>query len=115
MNTWPVTGASTAFAMDAICSTLPGVHPQRLVVVWCERNAVGRYLIIRIDARNATLCLCEVQVFASKEVPSKYINHAMLYVRLPRCGFTLRFAFLSPVSCPEKQKCFPFCGDGRLS
>ena len=92
MNTWPVTGASKAFAMDSICATLPGVHPQRLVVVRCKKNAVGRYLVIRIDALHSVLTLCEVKVFASKEVPSKYTNHAMLYFGLPRCGVTLCFA-----------------------
>ena len=99
MNTWPVTGASTAFAMDAICATLPGVHPQRLVVVRCEKNAVGRYLVIRIDALDSVLTLCEVKVFPST---CKYINHTMLYFRLPRCGVTLCFSF----SCelPRKTK-----------
>ena len=113
MNTWPVTGASTAFAVDAICATLPGVHSQSELVVRCEKNAVGRYLVIRIDAFHSTLVLCEVQVFAFKEVPSKYTNHAVLYFRLPRCGVALCCSFSCELAA--KQKCFPFCGDGRLS
>ena len=55
--------------------------------------AVGRYLVIRIDALDGTLTLCEVKVFAPKEVPSKYINHAVLYFRLLRCGVTLFRSF----------------------
>ena len=86
--------------MDAICATLPGVHRERLVVVRCEKNAVGRYLVIRIDALDSILTLCEVKVFLSTR---KYINDAMLYFRLPRCGVTLCFALLSPVRAQQNK------------
>ena len=66
----------------------------------CEKNAVGRYLVIRIDALDGILTLCEVQVFAYK-VPSKYINHAVLFFVV-----ALRFAFLYPVRTQQNKSVF---------
>ena len=67
MDTWPTTGLSSAIAMDAICATIKGTHPERLLVIECEKNAVGRYLVVQIDDVDSILTLCEVKVFVQGE------------------------------------------------
>jgi len=65
MDTWPVNG-STPVAMDAICATLDGPRTEARYITQCEKNAVGRYLVVQIDAVNSVLSLCEVEVFAAQ-------------------------------------------------
>lgn len=64
MDTWPSTVGSSNVAMDAICATLDGPHPEARLIIQCEKNAEGRYLVIEIAATNSILILCEVEVFA---------------------------------------------------
>ncbi|KAI0242703.1 hypothetical protein LSAT2_011778 [Lamellibrachia satsuma] len=68
VNTWPTTGESSVIALDAICATLDGPHPQARVIIQCEENAIGRYLVIQIDGVNSDsyLTLCEVEVFGAR-------------------------------------------------
>ena len=66
MNTWPTTNVSSVIAMDAICATLDGPQHEARVVIQCEENARGRYLVIQIDGVNSFLALCEVEVFTTK-------------------------------------------------
>ncbi|KAI0208018.1 hypothetical protein LSAT2_007353 [Lamellibrachia satsuma] len=63
-DTWPTTNGSSAVAMDTICGTRDGPHPEARVVIECNGNAVGRYLVIEIHAVGGVLTLCEVEVFA---------------------------------------------------
>ena len=58
--------------VNVVCATLNGTLPQRLVVVQCQPNATGRILTIQIigDGNNV-LTLCEVEVYATREVPGK--------------------------------------------
>ena len=65
MDTWPVNG-STPVAMDAICATLDGPRNESRYITQCEKNALGRYLVIQIDAVNSILSLCEVEVFVTQ-------------------------------------------------
>ena len=62
MDTWPTAGSSLV-AMDAICATLDGPHPEARLIIQCEKNATGRYLVIQIDGSSSILSLCEVEVF----------------------------------------------------
>ena len=64
MDTWPTTGGSTLVAMDTICATLDGPRTEARYITQCEKKAVGRYLVIQIDAVKSELSLCEVEVFA---------------------------------------------------
>ena len=59
MDTWPPTDRSSAIAMDAICATLDGPHKERLLVIECEKNATGWYLVVQIDDVDSILTLCE--------------------------------------------------------
>ena len=63
-DTWPTTNGSSAVAMDTICGTRDGPQTEARVVIECNGNAVGRYLVIEIHAVNGVLTLCEVEVFA---------------------------------------------------
>ena len=63
MDTWPTTGESSLVAMDAICATLDGPRTEARYVTPCEKKAVGRYLVVQIDAVKSVLSLCEVEVF----------------------------------------------------
>ncbi|KAK2171487.1 hypothetical protein NP493_1061g00038 [Ridgeia piscesae] len=63
MNTWPTTGGSSLVVMDTICATLDGPRTEARYMTQCEKNAVGRYLVIQIDAVKSELSLCEVEVF----------------------------------------------------
>ena len=65
MDTWPVNG-STLVVMDTICATLDGPRTEARYIIQCEKKAVGRYLVIQIDAVSSYLTLCEVEVFASQ-------------------------------------------------
>ena len=65
MDTWPVNG-STLVAMDTICATLDGPRTEARYITQCEKKAVGRYLVIQMDAVSSYLSLCEVEVFASQ-------------------------------------------------
>ena len=65
MDSWPVIG-STVVAMDAICATLDGPRTEARYITQCEKNAVGRYLVVQIDAVKSELSLCEVEVFVSQ-------------------------------------------------
>ena len=69
MDTWP-TGNNSLLVMDAICATRDGPHPEARLIIQCEKNAIGRYLVIQIAAVKVTLTLCEVEVF----VQCKYID-----------------------------------------
>ena len=60
------TKVPSVIAMDAICATLDGPQPEARVVIECEDNARGRYLVIQIDGVNSFLALCEVEVFTAK-------------------------------------------------
>jgi len=62
MDTWP-TGGSSLVALDAICATLDGPHPEARLIIQCEKNATGRYLVIQITGSRSILSLCEVEVF----------------------------------------------------
>ena len=66
MDTWPTTGSSSLVVMDTICATLDGPRTESWYITQCEKKAVGRYLVIQIDAGNSVLSLCEVKVFASQ-------------------------------------------------
>ena len=63
MDTWPTTGGSSLVAMDAICATLNGPRTEARYITQCEQKAVGRYLVIQIDAVSSILSLCEIEVF----------------------------------------------------
>ncbi|KAI0208017.1 hypothetical protein LSAT2_007352, partial [Lamellibrachia satsuma] len=62
-DSWPTANGSSAVAMDTICGTRDGPHPEARVVIECNGNAVGRYLVIEIHAVGGVLTLCEVEVF----------------------------------------------------
>ncbi|KAK2174249.1 hypothetical protein NP493_816g02032 [Ridgeia piscesae] len=62
-DTWPTNNGSSLVAMDAMCGTLVGPQRSARLMIQCEKNAVGRYLVIQNDGRSA-LPLCEVEVFA---------------------------------------------------
>ena len=66
MATWPPTGAPSLIATDSTCATVDGSHPEARLIIQCENNAVGRYLVIQITADNGILTLCEVEVFAKQ-------------------------------------------------
>ena len=68
VDTWPTTGGSSVIALDATCATLVGPQPEARVIIQCEENAIGRYLVIQIDGVNNSsyLTLCEVEVFAAR-------------------------------------------------
>lgn len=66
IDNWPTTGASSLVAMEAICATLDGAHPEARLMIQCEKNAVGRYLVIQIDGTSSILTLCEVEVFVDQ-------------------------------------------------
>ncbi|KAI0211885.1 hypothetical protein LSAT2_003252 [Lamellibrachia satsuma] len=66
VDTWPESGESSLIAMDAICAIIDGTHPEARVDAQCEKNAIGRYLVIQIDGDNSVLAICEVNVFATK-------------------------------------------------
>ena len=72
MSTWPSTGASSVIAMDSTCVTVDGPHPEARLIIQCEKNAVGRYLVIQIAAVKSTLTLCEVEVFLYQDTKCKY-------------------------------------------
>ena len=59
-DTWPTNNGSTLIAMDAMCGTRDGPHPEARLTIRCEKNAVGRYLVIQIT--RYPLALCEVLV-----------------------------------------------------
>ena len=67
MDTWPTTGGSSLVVMDTICASLEGPRTEARYMTQCEKKAVGRYLIIQIDAVTLgvrrVLALCEVEVF----------------------------------------------------
>ena len=67
MDTWPTTGRSSLVVMDTICASLEGPHTEARYMTQCEKKAVGRYLVIQIDAVTlgvgSVLSLCEVEVF----------------------------------------------------
>ena len=65
MDTWPTTGGSSLVAMDTICVTLDGPRSEARYITECEKNAVGRYLVIQVEAANSVLALCEVEVVSS--------------------------------------------------
>ena len=66
MDTWPTTGGSSLVAMDTICATLDGPRTEARYITQCEKKALGRYLVIQMDAVNSFLTLCEVEVFVSQ-------------------------------------------------
>ena len=66
MNAWPASSLSTV-NMDAICGTLKGPYLAARVVVECDRNTVGRYLVLQMYEGGGILTLCEVQVFAVQD------------------------------------------------
>ena len=66
VDTWPTTDRTSVIAMNAICAILDGPQPDRRVVIQCEENARGRYLVIQIDDDSSYLTLCEVEVFTAK-------------------------------------------------
>ena len=66
MSTWPSTGASSVIATDTTCATVDGTHPEARLIIQCEKNAVGRYLVIQIADVKSVLTLCEVEVFESQ-------------------------------------------------
>ncbi|KAK2189176.1 hypothetical protein NP493_114g06066 [Ridgeia piscesae] len=66
MSTWPSTGASSVIATDTTCATLDGPQTEARLVILCEKNAVGRYLVVQIAVVNSILTLCEVEVFANQ-------------------------------------------------
>ena len=65
MDTWPTTGGNLV-VMDTICATLDGPRTEARYMTQCEKKAVGRYLVIQIDAVGSVLSLCEVEVFVSQ-------------------------------------------------
>ncbi|KAK2186293.1 hypothetical protein NP493_206g00001 [Ridgeia piscesae] len=69
-GTWPTTGGSSLIAMDAVCATVDGVHPEARLMIQCGQNVAGRYLVIQIEGANSRLTMCEVEVFA---VECKYL------------------------------------------
>ena len=94
MDTWPTTDWSSAIAMGAICATIDGPLPERRLVIECEKNAIGRYLVIQIDDVDSVLALCEVKVF----VHGKFVQRKWSFVYFTICilqhlsmSFTLLF------------------------
>ena len=71
MDTWP-TGKYSLLVLDAICATRDGPHPEARLIIPCEKNATGRYLVIQIAAPNHMMTLCEVEVFAYTHNKRKY-------------------------------------------
>ena len=47
MSTWPSTGASSVIATDTTCAKLDGPQTEARLVILCEKNAVGRYLVAK--------------------------------------------------------------------
>ena len=72
MSTWPSTGASSVITTDATCATLDGPQTEARLIIQCEKNAVGRYLVVQIAAVNSVLTLCEVEVFVYPYTKCKY-------------------------------------------
>ena len=94
MDTWPTTDRSSAIAMDAICATIDGPLPERRLVIECEKNVIGRYLVVHIDDVDSVLTLCEVKVF----VHGKFVQRKWSFVYFTICilphlsmSFTLLF------------------------
>ena len=58
---WPMNNGSSLVAMDAMCGTRDGPHPEARLTIQCEKNAIGRYLVVQIT--RYPLALCEVHVF----------------------------------------------------
>ena len=72
VNEWPSSGQITLNNVNAICATLNGTLSHRLVVIQCHPNATGRILTIQIiGSGNNVLTLCEVEVYATLEIPGK--------------------------------------------
>ena len=65
MGTWPTIGQSSLIAVDAVCCIIEGSHPESVVKRTCNKDAVGRYLVIQIDNNEFTngLTLCEVEIY----------------------------------------------------
>ncbi|KAK2178256.1 hypothetical protein NP493_551g03036 [Ridgeia piscesae] len=80
MDTWP-TGKYSLLVLDAICATRDGPHPEARLIIPCEKNATGRYLVIQIAAPNHKMTLCEVEVFAYT-----HNKHALIFGRPPSTG-----------------------------
>ena len=70
MDSWPTPESSSLANMDTICATLDGPRPQARLIIQCEKNATGRYLVIQLAAVKGILTLCEVEVFVQR----KYID-----------------------------------------
>ena len=72
VNEWPSNNQGTFINVTAICATLNGTLPHRLVVIQCHPDVTGRVLIIQIigDGNNV-LTLCEVEVYATLEIPGQ--------------------------------------------
>ncbi|KAK2174250.1 hypothetical protein NP493_816g02034 [Ridgeia piscesae] len=68
-DTWPTNNGSTLIAMDAMCGTRDGPHPEARLTIRCEKNAVGRYLVIQIT--RYPLALCEVLVLVDPHTSRK--------------------------------------------
>ena len=87
MDTWPATGGSSLVVMDTICASLDGPCTEARYMTQCEKKAVGRYLVIQIDAVKSELSLCEVEVFV----------HQRKYWHL--CVIVWNNFLLPPVAC----------------
>ena len=64
-DTWPTNKGSSLVAMDAMCATLDGLQRDARLMIQCEKNTVGWYLVIQSDGPSA-LTMCEVEVFADQ-------------------------------------------------
>ena len=65
MGTWPAVDQSSLIVVDAVCCIVEGSHPESVLNRTCNKDAVGRYLVIQIDNNASTnaLALCEVQAY----------------------------------------------------
>ena len=66
VDTWPTKDRTSVIAMDTICATLDGPQPEARVIIQCNENARGQYLVIQIDGDSSALTLCKVEVFTAK-------------------------------------------------
>ena len=90
MDTWPTTDRSSAIVMDTICATINGTHPERLLVIECEKNAIGRYLVVQIDDVDSVLTLCEVKVFVQGEFVQRkwwFVCFKLMIGQLPKLTY----------------------------
>ena len=65
MGAWPTVDNSSLIAVDAVCCIIEGSHAEHVLKRTCNKDTVGRYLVIQIgkDAYANALALCEVEVY----------------------------------------------------